>query len=222
MLQKPNRLTLVEQVTKQLEQLIEQGVWKPGTKIPPEPELMDQLEVSRNTLREAIKALMHAGMLQTKQGDGTYVRAASAFGPALQRRVRKTDALQTFEVRRALEREAAILAARRRTDEEAERLRHCFNQCSIALDNNDNDAYAEWDMQFHRAVVEASHNELLIEMYSHIADAMQEIIKSVAPISDQQTITALHLQLLQAIEQQEERAAEQAVHAYIHLSQSHI
>lgn len=222
MLQKTNRLTLVEQVVSQLEQLIEQGVWKPGMKIPPEPELMEQLEVSRNTLREAIKALMHAGMLQTKQGDGTYVRATSAFGPALQRRVLKTDALQTLEVRHALEREAAILASRRRTDEDLDHLRNCLEQCTVAIERKDNEAYAEWDMQFHRAVIAASYNDLLIEMYSHIAIALQEIIKSVAPKNDQQTFAEMHSQLLQALEQQDERAAEHAVYSYIHLSQSHI
>ncbi|MBW7458333.1 GntR family transcriptional regulator, partial [Paenibacillus sepulcri] len=78
MLQQPTRLTLVEQVARQIEAMIESGDWAVGTRIPAEPELMTQLQVSRNTLREAIRALIHAGLLKTRQGDGTYVSSSSA------------------------------------------------------------------------------------------------------------------------------------------------
>lgn len=80
MLQKTNRQTLVEQVALQMESLIESGEWGVGMRIPAEPELMTELNVSRNTLREAIRALIHAGLLKTKQGDGTYVCSSSALG----------------------------------------------------------------------------------------------------------------------------------------------
>lgn len=221
MLQKTNRLTLVEQVAKQIEELIEQGVWKRDERIPPEPELMEQLEVSRNTLREAIRALTHAGMLQTRQGDGTYVRSTSTFGPALQRRVLKTDALQTLEVRHAFEREAAILAARRRSKEDLDRIRHCLDRCFQAIADKDTEAYVEWDLRFHSSVIMASHNDLLIEMYSNIAEALQEVIESVKSISDQNQYVDLHEQLLQAIDKQDEELAEQSVYRYIQLTQSH-
>lgn len=68
MLEKPKKLTLVEQVADQLQTLIESGQWPVGTRIPPEPELSEALGVSRNTIREAVRAMVHAGLLQTKQG----------------------------------------------------------------------------------------------------------------------------------------------------------
>src|SRR5699024_12086228 len=74
---KPKRLSLVEQVTKEIELLIQQKHWKVGQKIPPEKDLIEQFDVSRNTLREAIRAVVHVGLLTTKQGSGTVVTSAS-------------------------------------------------------------------------------------------------------------------------------------------------
>ncbi|MFD1956337.1 FadR/GntR family transcriptional regulator [Paenibacillus thailandensis] len=222
MLQQTNRMSLVDQAAMQIEKLIETGVWQVGTKIPPEPELMEQLQVSRNTLREAVRALTHAGMLRTRQGDGTYVCSASALGPALQKRVRKTDALHTLEVRHALEREAAALAAWRRTDEDLQQLRRCLEECKLAVRSGDNDAYAEWDMLFHRAVVAASGNGLLMELYEHMTEGLRETVSTVVEISDHACFLDLHELLLQAVERRDEQQATAAVHGYIEQSKKHL
>lgn len=127
MIQKINRLSLVEQVAEQMEQLIEQGQWKVGEKLPPEMELMDKFGVSRNTLREAIRALVHAGLLETKQGSGTLVRSTSVLGAALKRHVKKSTMMETLEVRFALEKQAAKMAAERRTEGDLAKLgSECF------------------------------------------------------------------------------------------------
>lgn len=126
MIQKINRLSLVEQVAEQMEQLIEQGQWKVGEKLPPEMELMDKFGVSRNTLREAIRALVHAGLLETKQGSGTLVRSTSVLGAALKRHVKKSTMMETLEVRFALEKQAAKMAAERRTEGDLAKLRRVF------------------------------------------------------------------------------------------------
>src|SRR5699024_12463971 len=97
MIQKINRMTLVEQVVEQIEQLMEQGKWKVSDKLPPEMELMKKFDVSRNTLREAIRALDHAGILETKQGSGTLVRSTSSLGSAFKRHANKTTKLEMIE-----------------------------------------------------------------------------------------------------------------------------
>lgn len=78
MIRKTNRTHLVEQVASQIEELIEAGYWSVGDRIPSEMELIEKFDVSRNTLREAIRALVHAGLLETKQGSGTIVRSANS------------------------------------------------------------------------------------------------------------------------------------------------
>lgn len=110
----------------QIENMIESGLWKVGEKIPAEPELMNKFDVSRNTLREAIQSLVHVGMLETRQGIGTIVKSNSNLGMALEKKIQKSDLLETLEVRLALEREAAQLAAERRDVEDLEQIETCL------------------------------------------------------------------------------------------------
>src|ERR1700754_628703 len=79
------RTGLVDQVIAQMREAIRAGDWRIGTRIPPEPELVQALGVGRNTVREAVRALSHAGLLEVRQGDGTFVRATSEISGALRR-----------------------------------------------------------------------------------------------------------------------------------------
>src|SRR5699024_11650804 len=93
MIQKINRMSLVEQVAAQIEELNQSERWTIGKKIPPETDLMEQFAVSRNTLREAIRALVHAGLLETKQGSGTIVRSKNILDAALKNHMKKATLL---------------------------------------------------------------------------------------------------------------------------------
>ncbi|WP_342753144.1 FadR/GntR family transcriptional regulator [Shouchella clausii] len=215
MLQKTNRQTLVEQVALQIESMIESGKWGVGMRIPAEPELMNELNVSRNTLREAIRALIHAGLLKTKQGDGTYVCSSSALGVVLKKRVLRSDTLQTLEVRYALEREGAHLAAQRRTDDEAHELLLQLERCEAAAKRGDIDSFVAADIDLHQNIVKASHNEILIEIYSHIAEALQDSITSLTRYEVDADFLEMHRQLVEAIVDQNAARAVEAVHRYI-------
>ncbi|WP_425497313.1 FadR/GntR family transcriptional regulator [Paenibacillus phyllosphaerae] len=221
LLHKTSRLSLADQASMQIEQLIESGTWPVGMKIPSEPELMEELQVSRNTLREAIRALTHTGLLKTRQGDGTYVCSSSALGPVLQKKVQRTDALQTLEVRHALEREGAILAAARRTEQDLEEMRQCLASCKLAVHNGDYAAYAASDMAFHRSIIAASHNPLLMELYNHMTAGVQESISEVVELSSHSYFLLNHETLLHAIGQQYENQAAEAVRIYIEQSKKH-
>ncbi|GEO27748.1 FadR/GntR family transcriptional regulator [Alicyclobacillus acidoterrestris] len=215
MLQKTSRMTLVEQVALQMESLIESGTWTVGMRIPAEPELMAELNVSRNTLREAIRALTHAGLLKTKQGDGTYVCSSSVLGAVLQKRILRSDTLQTLEVRHALEREGAHLAAQRRTNDELERMIYLLENCETAVQRGDIDGYAMQDMQLHQTIIGASHNDMLIELYEHIAETLQDLIITLARREIGTVYLEIHRQLVDAIIRQDADSAVAAVHRYI-------
>ncbi|WP_338554805.1 FCD domain-containing protein [Paenibacillus sp. KS-LC4] len=215
MLQKTNRLTLVEQVALQMEGQIESGKWEVGMRIPAEPELMVELNVSRNTLREAVRALIHAGLLKTKQGDGTYVSSSSVLGVVLQKRIMRSDTLQTLEVRHALEREGAHLAAQRRTDEEARELLLQLERWEGAAARGDMDGVVTEDIRLHQGIIVASHNEILIDLYNHIADASQDSITSLTRYEVNAEFVEMHRQLVEAIVDQDADRAVAAVHRYI-------
>jgi DNA-binding FadR family transcriptional regulator len=190
--------TLVETVITRLEELITSGEWPIGFRVPPEPELVRALGVSRNTVREAVRALVHAGLLDPRPGDGTYVRADTGLDAALERAARRWSALDALEVRNMLERDAARLAAQRRNDVDLAAietaLRHrdeaeladptALSDVAEAGPGAGNQAFVAADAAFHQAVVAATHNRVLIELYSHLIDPLRASIAEVLRVSD--------------------------------------
>lgn len=215
-LKQATRLTLVEQIVSQMEALIQTGEWPVGKRIPPEPDLVTQLGVSRNTVREAVRALIHAGLLEARQGDGTYVISSSDLGAAFLRHLRRARVEETLEVRYSLEREAARLAALRRTDEDIEKLRSLIQQM-IRTEDQDPDAYLQADVELHQAIVAATHNRVLIDLYKHMSDALRA---SIGVVIHRISLTKTHCELVEAIIAQDAESAEKAARTYIELAQS--
>ncbi|WP_051819455.1 FadR/GntR family transcriptional regulator [Streptomyces sp. NRRL S-920] len=212
------RTNLVDLVIAQMESLISDGEWKVGEKIPAEPLLVEQLAVGRNTVREAVRALVHTGLLEPRQGDGTYVRANSDFGAAVQRRLRRAGVLEAYEVRACLERDAARHAAQRRTQEDLASLRAALAERGQAWESGDTAAFIDADMAFHRTVADAAHNSVLAELYGHLSDALRETLQSVvaAPVADSvRHQFDAHEAIVDAIEVRDPRAAEAAVLAHL-------
>ncbi|MGW8380828.1 FadR/GntR family transcriptional regulator [Streptomyces sp. ODS28] len=212
------RSNLVGSVIEQMEGLIGGGEWPVGEKIPPEPALVEQLGVGRNTVREAVRALVHTGMLEPRQGDGTYVRAASGLGAAVRRRLRHAAELEAYEVRAALERDAARYAALRRTDEDLAALREALAVRDRTWAGQDADAFIEADMAFHRAVAAAARNSVLADLYGQFSDGLrstlQSVIGSPLPEAVRHQFDA-HAEIVAAIEARDPDAAERAALAHL-------
>ncbi|MBD7908035.1 FadR/GntR family transcriptional regulator [Sporosarcina gallistercoris] len=213
---KIERLSLVEQVVTQMEQLIESGHWKIGDRLPAEMQLMKEFGVSRNTLREAVGGLVHAGLLETKQGSGTVVKSSSAFGVALHRQIEKSSVMETLEVRLALEREAAQLAATRRDELDIESLTKAIQLCRLASEKGDVQEFLQADILFHKAMVKASHNTMLERIYEHITEPLRSSIEEVMMAAEDFRYNGeVHHELLEAIKMQDVQAAISHVNTYI-------
>lgn len=173
-LQSPVRgVTLSAQVARQIEDLITSGRWPVGTRIPAENDLVAQLGVSRNTVREALRSLVDTGLLEARSGDGTYVRALSELEAPLVRRASRASLTDAVEVRGLLEQQAARLAALRRSEADVGRLRELLEAQRLAGLTGDLAAYARADAELHNAVVACAGNELLTEMYLHLGGALK-------------------------------------------------
>ncbi|MFJ3339167.1 FadR/GntR family transcriptional regulator [Streptomyces sp. NPDC086766] len=206
---------------EQVEGLIREGEWPVGSKIPPEPVLAELLGVGRNTVREAVRALAHTGLLATRPGDGTYVLASSGLGAAVKRRLQYGTVIEAYEVRASLERDAARYAAERRTEGDLARMRDALAVREVAQTGReeDIDAFVEADLKFHRAVAAAAGNEVLAELYGQFSDSLRMALHSVieAPLPEAvHRQVAEHTAIVDAIERGDAEAAEEA--ALSHLS----
>lgn len=166
------RAGLIDQVIDQLREQIVAGTWPIGSRIPTEAELAQLTGTSRNTVREAVQSLVHAGLLERRQGSGTYVLAASELAGAVSRRVAGAHQHHVLEVRRALEVGAARLAAERRTDEDIALMRDLLARRNAAAARNDLAEVAAKDVALHRAIGQAAHNPVLNDLYEHFLDAV--------------------------------------------------
>src|SRR5215212_9830282 len=110
------RSRIYEHIVQQIRVLIEDGRWGPGTQLPPERELAERLRVSRTSVREALRVLEMQGMLETRQGGGTFVRSADTealIAPLAAAILQgRREMSQILEVRELLEPGIARLAAR--------------------------------------------------------------------------------------------------------------
>ncbi|MFD0684025.1 FadR/GntR family transcriptional regulator [Actinomadura fibrosa] len=205
------RASLVDQVIDQLTSEITAGTWPVGGKIPPEPVLAEALGVGRNTVREAVRALTHAGLLDSRQGDGTYVRATSELSSAVRRRLETAELVETLEVRRGLEVEAARLAAARRTAADIEAITAALERRDAAWTLGDHAAFVEADLAFHTAVVEATHNRVLTDLYRDFSAALRASIGAAGTLLEHADVP--HGPIAAAIEAGDAAAAAQATHA---------
>lgn len=207
---------LAELAVKQLRERLASGQWPVGSKLPTEAELGDQLGVGRSTVREAVRALVHAGMLETRQGSGTFVRSLVPDG-GWETRLRRAAILEVYEVREALEIQAARLAAQRRTTSDIETLRTGLGSRDQAREQARDGRFVDADLALHRAVVAAAHNPLLAEMYDSFAMVLREALVAVVTDEalDSVTVAPTHARLVAAIEAGDPDAAERAAREHI-------
>ncbi|MFF4235585.1 FadR/GntR family transcriptional regulator [Actinomadura geliboluensis] len=205
------RSSLVDQVIAQLRDEIVGGNWPVGAKIPPEPVLAESLGVGRNTVREAVRALTHAGLLESRQGDGTYVRATSELSGAVRRRLERAELIEILEVRRGLEVEAARLAATRRTEADIAAIAVALGRRDAALAVGAHETFVEADLAFHMAVVEATHNRVLTDLYRDFSAALRASIGTAGALLEHTDVP--HGPIAAAVEGGDADAATRATHA---------
>lgn len=195
------RLPLADEVVARLRDAVASGRWAVGAKIPSEPELIAEFGVSRGTLREAVKALAHAGLFEVLRGDGTYVRATSEISGTAQRVYREHADEDVLQVRFALDTQAARLAAGAADAAVVEVLRALLVRRRESWEAGDYEAWSSADWEFHLRIAEASGNTLLHELYESFGDVFHgtKMVQRLEAGFDG-CLAAGHEELLEAIE----------------------
>jgi DNA-binding FadR family transcriptional regulator len=194
----PVRRPLVDQVISSLRELISHEGLDVGDRLPSEPRLAARLGVGRSTLREAIRVLSHTGMLETRQGSGTYV-GRPGNGATLEARLAEARVDEVFEVRRALEVLIAQAAPLRRTDEHVRQLREVLAECRLHATTGDLQAFIEADSRFHRITAEATGNSVLVELYAALRRPLENASGVIADLVELERANDRHEVLLDAI-----------------------
>ncbi len=165
-----------EEVMAQIEGIIIAGVLKSGQQLPPERELAEQTGVSRPKIRAAIQKLEERGLLIVKHGEGTFVAAltGTALSPAMiDLFARHPEAFSDYlEFRREIEGFAAFLAAQRATSEDMAIIEQILDEMADANSAADAGRELKLDVQFHGAIVDATHNMMLVHTMASIYELL--------------------------------------------------
>ncbi len=164
-------MAVTDEAIEKIKGMIVSGEMRPGDRLPREADLAERLGLSRNSLREAVKALSLIRVLDVRQGDGTYVTslAPGLLLDALSFVVdfhRDDTVLEFFEVRRILEPSATALAAQRMTDQDVEGLRALLAELGDAPSI---DALVANDLEFHRRIAAGSGNNVLCSLMDSLS-----------------------------------------------------
>ncbi|MEX5625868.1 FadR/GntR family transcriptional regulator [Pseudomonas marginalis] len=198
--------SLVDQALEQLRWRISEGRWAIGERLPTEPELAAELGISRNTVREAMRVLAFSGLIEIRQGDGSYLRSITDPLGAM-RALSHCTLEQAQETRQILEVEAVGLAAVRRTDADLTALHEAL-KASAVLYHGDLEAYISADLLFHKRLVDAAHNPALSELYQYFSAIVGAQLRQTLNISPRrQAVFDLHIALLAAVEHQDPERA---------------
>lgn len=174
------KVRLTEHITQELEQLITGGEFQLGDRLPAERVLAEQYGVSRPSVREAIQTLISKGLLASKRGGGTFVINTKPmlgnFAMLELFREHPEYRFDVLEIRHALEGNAAWYAALRSTPEDKAQIQVCFERMLALHGDPDPMQEAKADAAFHLAIVEASHNLVLLHVMRSLFELLQNSI----------------------------------------------
>jgi len=203
MLRKAKKVTLYDDVMSQIQKLIQNGILAPGDKLPPERELAVQFGISRNTLRECLKALNLVGVLDVKQGGGSYISSdlnlqlvSSSLKFVSAKKVQEI--LDLLEARRILETANAALAAKNSTPKLVKELQKSLELMTKNL--ADPEVSATHDSNFHLLIAEASGNQFLAELTNGLQDSLRRVMVKTTLITRLRPYTVTyHEKIIEAI-----------------------
>ncbi|WP_248930427.1 FadR/GntR family transcriptional regulator [Paenibacillus hamazuiensis] len=170
---------IYEEVADQMKNMIVGGALQPGQKLPSTKELSEKFQVGRSTVREALSALKAMGLVEIRQGEGSYVRQIEPGDlelPGFQSLLMNRETvIELLEARKALEISNAALAAEKRTDEDVEAFERILQRMEAHL--GDEEEGERSDIEFHLTLARAAHNSIMLRLIDSISSQMQTAIR---------------------------------------------
>ena len=213
------KVNAVEQVYKQMQTLLIDGVWKNGEKLPSENELCEQFGVSRVTIRQAMQKLKALGLIETRTGSGSYVRTVD-LDDSLQDLVPmmyigKTSDKQVFQFREMIDSESVRIATQMATEDDFQALEKLLQEMQGAADANDRELFSEKDLAFHMTIVTITGNPLIIKTNQILHNVLSESMKTVIEKMKYSPGLNYHARILDAMKSRDAQLAEALMREHI-------
>ncbi|PPF32908.1 GntR family transcriptional regulator [Rathayibacter sp. AY1E8] len=192
------RESVIDHVTALFHEEIRSGRWAVGERIPVEAELARWTGAGRNSVREAVQALVQAGLVRREQGRGTFVTARSQLAESLRRRIPSAARREGLELRFAIDGATAALAAERRTGEDVAALRALLARRARSWEAPELAERIAADTALHRAVVVATHNDLFVELYDGLTGMFESVLEEDV-VGEEDVHARQHAELVEAI-----------------------
>jgi len=209
-----------EMVMEQIKDLVKKGELKSGDRLPSERELCEKLEVSRASIREALKALQMLGLIETKHGEGNFIN--ENFENSLLEPLSTVFLLlgskseSVLELRKIIEPETAVIAAKNITNEQLIELKEIMEELN---NTSDAEACASLDKRFHYKIAQASGNHLISTIMFSVSSLIEKYIKNSRINTLNKTLVKTqHEEIYRALETHNGIAAATAVKKHLELN----
>jgi GntR family transcriptional regulator, transcriptional repressor for pyruvate dehydrogenase complex len=212
------RSRIYEHIVDQIHALIREGRWAPGDQIPPERELAERFRVSRTSVREALRALEMQGIIESRQGGGTFVRSADteALVPPLAAAILRgqREMTEVLEVRELIEPGISRLAAMRANPEVVAELEQILDRQRECIASGR--PFVDEDTAFHYTLARAADNHILLRLHNVILDVLRESRQTYLHVPDRPAMSLRgHEAILAAVSARDGEGAQQASLAHI-------
>lgn len=203
-----NKENVVDQVIKSITDSIISGKYKAGMKLPNEYELIEELQISRNSLREAMKILSAMGIVEIKRGDGTYICTQmnpSIFDTAIYGIIYdlSTDE-ELLELRQIVDEEIVRLAMKKVTDEELKQLYENTGNLEQAILTEDYESAKNLDFAFHISLIDICKNGFFSRMMKGVYNIFEHsITNTITYRKEMSNVVKYHRQILECIEKKD-------------------
>lgn len=219
------RVSLIDSIVEEIKGKISQGELKDGDSLGSQDELARQMEVSRPTLREALKRLELMGLIETKHGRGTFVKTMDPhdfMNPLASFLVLDQEsALELLEARLYIEGAVASLSAKNASEKDIDEIKKKLDEMKSAAKASNLESFIKCDIQFHLLVAQSTNNRVLIKTVNILRDLLHQLVYKVFEIqsgSVSETFThtiTFHEQILSAIQQHDSLVARQRMEAHL-------
>ncbi|MCG8540662.1 MAG: FadR family transcriptional regulator [Clostridia bacterium] len=217
-----------EYVIDQIQEMIMEGTLKKGDKLPSERELAEQLQVSRTSIREAMRALEIIGLIESKQGEGNFIREkieGRFFEPlSVMFMLNRENPEDILELRMIVEIEAAYLAAKRVNKKDKEELKELLSRMKEATNEK---IRAKVDKELHYRIAKITGNYFVVNLLNGISMLMESFIiyareKILEDIDDNELLIMQHEEICNAIIEGDSDKAARAMRNHLELIVEHM